>query len=889
MPLLNSNTKFTVVFLSFLLAALFFFQACSTKKNTFLSRTYHNLTAHYNVYWNGMDNLRSGKKEFEASLKDNFTSVIPVYYFGEKTGGGKMGQYSEIALKKATKTIQKHSMVFNRKEYNRWIDDAYLLMGKAYFYKQDYPMARRTFEFVIKTYNYNDIKYDAMLWQIQSNLQLKDFNRAEPMLDMLQGKISQGQAPEKYLKELDLLYANFFILQNNYSPAADYINRALEFNLPRAMKTRCLFILAQIYQRNGDLAKASDLYKQVIKRTPSYDMEFNAKINIAQCYEGKGANREFIIKKLNKMLADDKNKDYQDQIYYALAQISLKDMDTTEAILHLKKSVAASKVNNYQKSVSSLQLADIYFSQKSYPSAQCYYDSTMQFLPKDFPGYKEIKEKTITLTDLVTNLQTIGLQDSLQKLSNMPESERIKIVDRIIAGLLAEEMKQKKEEFDRQQNLSLFGPSKTPSTAGPSTGSWYFYNSSALSNGYGAFMKKWGRRKLEDNWFLSNKMVMNMPDEEKKDSVLMPDDTTTGKKAIAKSTNPKDRKYYLQNIPSTPEDLQASIDQIIQAYYSLGFIYIEGLKDYEKSIESFETLLQRFPDNKYNVASCYKLYQLYTELDNKPQSDIYRNLILTKFPETDFAKLLVNPDYYKEMLNKQHEIAVLYEETYKAFTSQQYYMVINNTDQALVKYPADTTLMPQFEYLKALSLGKIEVIDSLVIAMQRIITKYPMSEVKPLAKNVLDLLSNQRNSRGQLIIADSTELTPDQGPTIYTYDEGAIHFYVLIVNNETINVGAAKTKISDFNTKYYDTENLQINSLLLDNNMEMITVGNFTNAEKALNYFSYIKESNYIFAKLKNTGDYFDFAISVDNYPIFYKNKDIQQYLRFFEKYYPVK
>ena len=885
MPDLNLKIKFTAGLFTSVLAILFLLEACSTKKNTMTSRMYHNLTAHYNVYWNGMDNLRSGKKEFESSLKDNFTTVIPVFYYGEKTGAGKMAQYADIALKKSIKTIQKHSMVFNRKEYNRWIDDTYLLMGKAYFYKQDYPMARRTFEFVIKTFNTNDIKYDAMLWQIQSNLQMGDFNRAEPMLDMLQGKIRDGKAPDRYEKDLDLIYANFFILQKNYTPAVDYLNRALEFNLPRKMKTRCFFILAQIYQKNGDLDKASVLYKQVVKRTPSFEMEFNAKINLAQCYESKGGDREFIVKKLNKMLKDDKNKDYQDQIYHALAQIFLKDADTSLTIENLKKSVATSKSNNYQKAISSLQLADIYFSRKNYNDAQAYYDSTMQFLPKDYPNYKEIKQKTATLTNLVTNIQTIEREDSLQKLSSMTEAERLRIIDRIISTLLAQEMKQKQEEFDRQQNLSLFGPSRSPIEGGQSTGSWYFYNPSALANGYGTFMRKWGRRKLEDYWCLSNKIMTSLPIEENQDSIAGIQGDTTGKKIIVKSNNPKDRKYYLQDIPTTPEEINISTDKIIQAYYNLGFIYIEDLKDYEKSIESFETLLQRYPDNKYNVATCYELQQLYSELDNKPKSDSYRNLILTKYPETDFAKLLINPNYYKEMQSKQQEISVLYEETYKAFIAQQYYMVINNADQALGKYPRDSIIIPRFEYLKALSLGKIEVIDSLVIAMQRIITKYPKSPVKPLAQNVLDLLGKKSNSQGQPIGSDSTQL-PAPGPQIYTYDENAIHFFVIIVNNEKTNVDALKTKISDYDSKYFDSDNLQINSLLLDNNLEMVTVGNFDNGDKAVKYFNGINESTYIFTRLENTGDFFDFVISVDNYPVFYKSKNIQQYLRFFEKNY---
>jgi hypothetical protein len=315
---------------------------------------------------------------------------------------------------------------------------------------------------------------------------------------------------------------------------------------------------------------------------------------------------------------------------------------------------------------------------------------------------------------------------------------------------------------------------------------------------------------------------------------------------------------------------------------------VEGLQDYPQSILSFETLLERFPDNKYNVASCYELCLLYKDLDNLAKSDYYRNLLLTQYSETDFAKLLVNPDYYKEIQNKGQELRILYEETYTAFKNQQYYIVINNTDQARVKYPQDTALIPRFEYLKALSLGKIEVVDSLVHAMQQIVVKYPKSPVKPLAQNILDFLGKQTNVKGEPVIADSAEVL-DPGVKMYSYDANAVHFFVILVNSVKTNVDALKIKLSDFNMKNHDVENLQVNSLLLDNNVEMITVGNFDNSEKAVTYFNGIADNRYIFARLENTGDYYVFLISTDNYPILYKNKNIQQYMRFFEKNYPVK
>jgi hypothetical protein len=230
----------------------------------------------------------------------------------------------------------------------------------------------------------------------------------------------------------------------------------------------------------------------------------------------------------------------------------------------------------------------------------------------------------------------------------------------------------------------------------------------------------------------------------------------------------------------------------------------------------------------------------------------------------------------------------LYDDTYKAFTNQQYYMVINNADIALAKFPGDTALIPRFEYLKALSIGKIEVVDSLVAGMQRVIAKYPKSPVKPLAQKVLDYLSNQRNSKGEKIITDSTAL-PEPVAKLYSFNPKSVHFFVLIADNNRTDINALKIKISDFNQKYHSVDNLQVNSLLLDGSQEMITVNNFDSDQKAMNYYISIQNNPYVFTKLETTGGYSSFVISADNYPIFYRSKDIKLYQKFFEKNYPVK
>ncbi|MEI6889738.1 MAG: tetratricopeptide repeat protein [Bacteroidales bacterium] len=885
--------KYSLAVFFLLLTGIILFSACSTRKNTWLRRTYHNITSHYNVYWNGMDLMRQGIKDYDLQMKDNYSLVLPVYNFGDKTGN-KAAQFSDNAIKKASKAIQKHSMFFNRKEYCSWIDDSYMLIGKAYFYKKDYPMARRTFEFVIKTYNDNDIKYDAMYWQAMSNIQLGDYNRGESMLDMLLNKINKGDAPEKFEEAVNLAYANSFILQKNYDAAVPYLNRALELNPKVKMKIRIYFILGQIYLKQDDPDRAAAMYTQVLKHSSTYEMEFNAKINLAQCYTSRSTDREYIVKKLNRMLKDEKNKEYLDQIYYALAQISLTDKDSSHAIQYLGKSVSTSKTNNYQRSISALQLADIYFSFPNYPKAQAYYDSTMQFLPTDFANYTFIKKKTETLTDLVQQLQLISREDSLQALALMPEEKRNRVIDILIATYVAEEVKKQQADQTKQQN-QMFASQEERAGSTSTQGRWYFYNTTTLSSGFSTFAKKWGSRKYEDNWFLTDKAVTmagnELPVDSANDILLAETDTSGGKKPVQKTTNPRDRKYYSQDIPLTTAKLAVSNQKLMDAFYKCGFIYIEGLNDYGHSIGSFETLLQRYPDFPRKAQTYYELYTLYNDLKNEPKSDFYKNLLLTDYPETDYAKLLVNPNYYKELASRKSESSKLYEITYKAFQNQQFYMVISNAAEAHAKYKNDTALLPRFDYLRALSLGKIEVADSMLVALTKIQKEYPKSPVSDLAQDILVSMSSSSGQGSQpgKTPADSSAAMLKAAENIYKYDSLAVHFYVLIVNNTKVDVNALKIKIADFDSKMHDLEGLEVNSLLFDDNQEMITVNNFDDARQAVQYLLSIRDSKYIFTKLDAAGDYSDFVISANNYPVLYKNKDIRKYQKFFEKNYPTK
>jgi tetratricopeptide (TPR) repeat protein len=881
LPVLSKQKTYHISFSLMAIFLVFVMASCSTKKNSFTRRLYHNLTAHYNVYWNGKEALKQAEQDLQLAVKDNFNMILPVFNYGTEAESKTISPLLDRAIEKGSKTILKHSMRFGGKEYVRWIDDAYLLIGKAYFYKRDFFSARRSFSFIMREYESNPIKYEAMLWLARTYIEMEQYEKSGPLLNLIQADIDQGKGnvPMNVFKEQALVTADHFIRQEKYDQAIVYLYDGILDAGNKELKTRARFILAQIYQEEGDLAQASQLYAEVIRRNPPYDMAFQAKINMARAYESDFGDSRVIIKQLTKMLRDDKNKDYLDQIYFALAEVSFKDQQDSLGIEYLKLSVARSVTNNYQKSASALMLADIFFEIPEYESAQAYYDTAVNFLPEDYPNYEEIKNKAGKLSDLVSNLQVVYVEDSLQRLAVMPEQERFKVIDQIIYDLIEEERRQREAE-ELAQNMATFSQGQSGFNMGQPIGGgkWYFYNPNTMSNGFTEFVRKWGNRKLEDLWRLKDKqIIIYEPDEildEQLDSLAQAGDTL-GIKAL----DPHNREYYLKNIPFSEQALAKSNKAIAEALYNLGLIYAEGLDNSIKSIESYEELLQRYPDYPQKLKVYYRLYRLYLTLGNSERADYYRDIIVNDHPDSDYAMIILDPDYYKTLQAKETELASLYSQAYQAYERGQYFTVISDADRAVRLYGDSVELIPKFLYLKALSVGRVDVVDSLAVVLRNIVKKYPDSEVKPLAQNLLDYISRDRPDLGtgvQTVKTDSVFKSP------YTYTPNDIHLYLLVVKRQAVKLNAIKVRISDHNKNYFGLRQLTVNSLLLDENRYMITVGNFDDAADALSYYRKTSGDPYVFAEL-GSGNYTEAVISMKNYPVFYKDKNMVLYRKFFE------
>lgn len=841
---------------------------CSTKKNTFITRTFHNTTAKYNGYFNANEIVKEGVASIKSSHADDYEKILPLFVYGDEEQARGLYPQMDEAIKKSSEVIDRHSMVFRNKEYCKWIDDNYLLIGKASFYKKDFTRAIELFNYVAKNYKDEPIRFDAMLWLARTYGEKKDYNKANNFIKLATG---DKDFPEELSLESKLIAADISLKQKNYSNAIVQLETATALVKKKKTKARITFILAQIYQERKDAEKAIRAYNQVLKLKPGYEMEFYANINQALAVNNK-VNTAAIKAKLNKMLKDDKNKEFFDQIYYAFAEIELKERNRDLGMELLQKSTSASVNNNKQKAKSFLKLANLHFEDRTYESAQQYYDSTSALLNPEHEDYGMVLNRKESLTQLVINLKTIQRQDSLQKIAAMDEDERNLFIDNLIlAELEAEEERIRAEEM-ALQNIN----SSQPLTAGISSGGWYFYNINAMNFGKAEFAKRWGNRKLDDDWRRSNKSNNNYGSDG----------------SVAANDNAPElgnRKTYLDNLPLTQAKLDSSNYLIDQALYGNGILYKEKLNDIPNAIESFEELTARFNKSKNLLTAYYQLYRLYLQketsagsnyvsFDVRSSSSYFKDKILLEYPDSEFAELIRNPNYKKAedvALDKQKKD---YEYTFELFSKKIYNEALVRSNAAINNEP-ENPLLPKYYLIKAQVLTAIDDKDGYTTALTKLTSKYPQTEEGKLAQDLLDRMANYKPEK---VTGPIAEVEND----IYTYAANDEHYFILVYPNDEKLSKGLKTNVINFNDRYYRNESLKIAESFIDNDNQLMILRSFENSDKAIAYYKTFVTNTDLLSSVNRKPEFKKFVISTKNFAELFKSKNVSEYENFFDKKY---
>lgn len=894
---------------------------CSTQKNTAKTRFWHSFKARYNTYYNGSLAYIDGSLEKENGNKDNFTEMLPLYTVSNKQSRELGKANFDRAIEKCQKTIKLHSIKrrpewtknrrktekeiewLSRREYNPFLWRAWLLMGRSQFYKGAFDEAASTFAYMGRLYQTQPAIYaKSRAWLAKSYIEEGWLYDAE---DVIRG-MERDSIHWSARKEWDYTYADYYIHTGDYAKAVPYLRRVIKHEMRRKQRAREWYLMGQLQAALGNKAEALKAYKKVVRQNPPYEVEFNARIAMTEVLSG--AQSKKMIGRLKRMAASDKNKDYLDQVYYALGNIYMARQDTANAISSYERGAAKATRSGIEKGVLMLRLGDIYWTMERYGDAQRCYGEAIGMLDKERKDYEQLSERSKVLDQLVPYTDAVQLQDSLQELARMPEAERNAAIDRTIAELKRKEREErrKQQEEDAQQNISQNSGNNAAQNNRPNAAQqnqqnanalWYFYNPMAVSQGKAAFEKLWGKRENADNWQRINKTVVaTMQDEpemsqEQLDSIAHVEAVADSLAQIADSAqnDPHRREYYLAQIPFTKEQVDASNKVIEDGLFNSGVIFKDKLDNLPLAEKQLTRLVSAYTDYERLADAYYHLYLLYMRKGDAPTADTYVARLKKEYPENEWTILLSDPHFVE---NARFGAAVedsLYASTYDAFKAARYKEVTANVKVSTQRFPLGAN-RDKFVFIGGL--GKLNEgdADGCLKDMKTVVEKYPQSGVATMAGMIVKGVGEGRRLRGgqfdlagvwdrrTVVLRDSDSTAVRQ----LSDDRNAAFVYTIVYRPDSVDENKLLFELARYNFTSYMVRNFEIGVEDADG-LHRMTVSGFRNYDEALQYARQLHAQTSVARLIGNNRTY---VISEPNLPLLGRQYSYTDYEKFYAKHF---
>ena len=894
---------------------------CSTQKNTAKTRFWHSFKARYNTYYNGSLAYIDGSLEKENGNKDNFTETLPLYTVSNKQSRELGKANFDRAIEKCQKTIKLHSIKrrpewtknrrktekdiewLSRREYNPFLWRAWLLMGRSQFYKGAFDEAASTFAYMGRLYQTQPAIYaKSRAWLAKSYIEEGWLYDAE---DVIRG-MERDSIHWSARKEWDYTYADYYIHTGDYAKAVPYLRRVIKHEMRRKQRAREWYLMGQLQAALGNKAEALKAYKKVVRQNPPYEIEFNARIAMTEVLSG--AQSKKMIGRLKRMAASDKNKDYLDQVYYALGNIYMARQDTANAISSYERGAAKATRSGIEKGVLMLCLGDIYWDMERYGDAQRCYGEAIGMLDKERKDYEQLSERSKVLDQLVPYTDAVQLQDSLQELARMPEAERNAAIDRTIAELKRKEREErrKQQEEDAQQTISQNSGNNAAQNNRPNAAQqnkqnanalWYFYNPMAVSQGKAAFEKLWGKRENADNWQRVNKTVVaTMQDEpemsqEQLDSIAHAEAVADSLAQIADSAqnDPHRREYYLAQIPFTKEQVDASNKVIEDGLFNSGVIFKDKLDNLPLAEKQLTRLVSAYNDYERLADAYYHLYLLYMRKGDAPTADTYVARLKKEYPENEWTILLSDPHFVE---NARFGAAVedsLYASTYDAFKAARYKEVAANVKVSTQRFPLGAN-RDKFVFIGGL--GKLNEgdADGCLKDMKTVVEKYPQSGVATMAGMIVKGVGEGRRLRGgqfdlagvwdrrTVVLRDSDSTAVRQ----LSDDRNAAFVYTIVYRPDLVDENKLLFELARYNFTSYMVRNFEIGVEDADG-LHRMTVSGFRNYDEALQYARQLHAQTSVARLIGNNRTY---VISELNLPLLGRQYSYTDYEKFYAKHF---
>ncbi|MCU0429612.1 MAG: tetratricopeptide repeat protein [Cytophagaceae bacterium] len=832
--------------------------SCSQESNSFLSRTFHNLTARDNAYFLGRERMKELENELENKQKHDYNNVLYPMVTIDTNETKAYKEKTDDIITKASFPIYKH-------KNSNYVEKSYLLVGKSRILRGEWKLAADTYRYVINDGKIEEDKHQGLIQLEQFFILKKDYRSAGIVAEHL---LRKNLSPINQ-KDFFLTQAQYYRKLEQYQQTRQYLEKAIPLMRgKKERKAKMYFIVAQIYQLQGNDSSAYENYRKVLKNNPSYELFFYTKLYMNQVAStGSSKEQKKIDKYFLKLLKDKKNEEYKDKIYYEMALFEYKKKRIDEALTHLDLSVQSNKGNNFQKGASYLKSAQIYYSdKKNYELAKLYYDSTVSVWDKSNKDFPEINERQKILEEFVRSLKTIKHEDSLQRIAQY-DSIKLRVhIDTVVArekSLAA--LKAKREEAKKKAQEQKNTPTGSPVIT---NSNWYFDNATAVARGATDFKKKWGNRVLEPNWRRSNKETEFINDStnttsESKDSVV-----ATTEKQI-------DYAAYMKDIPRTEEQWLASHNRIQEAMLQVGKIYKLKLDEPENSIEMLESLLKRYPQNPKNPEVLYTLYLLYKEKSDVEKAEHYKNRLITEYPKSEFARFLLNPNYREEDKKLQKEIALHYEKGFTLY-QQRYYKEADSLLANLQREYPSCDINDKIHLLRILITGETK--NTLIykdqleafIAEKAYANRPTIPKAKELLKSAQEHLASLENMGAKISAHDVRYSTNTSKP----------HLVVLMLGTDVLQQRKTIKSLEDHIRKNYAGIGLQVKAEAISDSTTAITVQLF----EAMYPSKMFYESLFRAGIMQSIQD--SFYITDENYRKFKNDGRVRTYQNFFRENY---
>ena len=932
------------------------FGGCSTEKNTALTRRVQAIKANYNTYYNGKVAFTDGVESQKRGNKDNHLDVLPLLIIGNKSTA-KIGSGNfDTAVEKCQKTIKLHSITkrpvwksnkaktpkdriwLSQREYNPFLYKAWFLMGDAQLRKGEYMDASSTYAYMQRLYfSHPDIVAKARMLEALCYAEQDWHYQAEDLV----ARAERDSFPDKLKWMKAQVLADVNIRQKKYEEAIPYVLEVIKKQSGSYEKARLYYLLGQLYHQTGQDELAYKAFGKVYAKNPPYELAFNARIQQTEVLS-KG-NAKKMINKLRRMAKSAKNVEYLDQVYYALGNISMAQGDTLTALGYYKAGVEKSTRNGMEKGIVWLRLGQLYWDMEKFAEAKECYGGVLGLIDKDRDDYKAIDERSRILDELYPYASAVELQDSLQTLARMDSVERMQVIKRII-----EEVKKKEKEdaarneaveranTQKQELAQKAAAQNAQNRGGGQTALWYFYNPTAVSAGKTEFQKKWGIRKLADDWQRKNITVLRAETENPNDSILtdsIATDSLLTDSLLAKgqqmltdslgnpikmdsippTTEPLDTaltdaerkkleklqeyeadphrpEYYLKDIPLTDEQMEASNAALVDGLFNSAIIYKDLMENFPLAQRTFRRVMDEFPDYQHEGELYYNLFQLFSRVGERDSAEVYKAKMQEEYPDNPHTAIISDPNFeFKGRFGVQFEDS-LYQQTYNYFLEEKYDSVVINADYVAQEYP-DGANRARFMFLSTMSKLNLGEREQFLVSMKEIVEKYPKSTVSELAglyvKGLKEgrLLQGGAMNNGSIwdrkvgVMEGMDSLAFD---STFVKDKDVNFVFVIAYERDSIDENALLFEVANYNFSNFAVRNFDMNFVKGDG-IDMFQVTGFLNYDEAYIYLNKLYNDERMSVVLEGLKM---FIISEDNLKRLMHGLSFADYFDFYDEYF---